>query len=131
MGRTMHFIIWILRLTASIILLQTLFFKFSGSPESVYIFETLGAGDAGRIGSGIMELIVAILLLIPRFTRLGSIGAVGLMAGALASHVFILGIEIQGDGGLLFSLALIITACAMVNFVLTKERSFLIRGISF
>ena len=114
---------WIFRGVASVILLQTLFFKFTGAPESVYIFDTLGVGAAGRIGSGVIELIVALMLLIPSFSRLGSFGAVGVMAGAIVSHIFILGIEVQGDGGLLFGLAVVVLLSAVVNFVLTKERT--------
>lgn len=115
-------IIWGLRIIASLILFQTLFFKFSGAPESVYIFDTLGVGAIGRIGSGIAELIVGILLLIPNWTKLGSLGAVGVMSGALASHLFILGIEVKGDGGLLFGLAILVTAAALGNFFLTEKK---------
>ena len=113
---------WLFRLTAAIILLQTLFFKFTGAPESVYIFETLGAGAVGRIGSGVIELIVAILILIPKTTKLGSFGAVGVMAGAILSHIFVLGIEVQNDGGLLFALANVVLVSAVINFFLTKEK---------
>lgn len=118
----MQYLIWVTRLVAAIILLQTLFFKFTAAPESVWIFDTLGVGAVGRIGSGLAELIVAILLLTPKFTKLGSIGAVGVMSGAILSHLFILGIEVQGDGGLLFTLALLVTISSIANFFLTKEK---------
>ena len=78
----------VLRITAAIILLQTLFFKFTGAPESVYIFTKVGAEPWGRIGSGVVELIAAILILTPRFTWLGSLLAIGVMAGAILSHAF-------------------------------------------
>src|SRR5947199_5347045 len=94
---------WVLRITAAIILLQTLFFKFTAAPESVYIFTKVGAEPWGRIGSGVIELIAAILILTPRFTWLGSLLAMGVMAGALVSHLTVLGIEVQGDKGLLFA----------------------------
>src|SRR3974377_408048 len=84
---------WLLRIIAAAILLQTLFFKFTAAPESVYIFTKVGAEPWGRIGSGIVELIAAILLLAPRFTWLGSLLAVGVMSGAILSHLTILGIE--------------------------------------
>lgn len=113
---------WVFRLAASAILLQTLFFKFTGAPESVYIFDTLGVGAVGRIGSGIIELIVAILLLIPKWTKLGSIGAINVMGGAIVSHIAILGIEIQNDGGLLFTLAIVVLVSALLNFFFTKEK---------
>ena len=97
---------WILQLVVAVILLQTLFFKFTGAEESVYIFTTVGAEPWGRIGSGVVELIAAVLLLTPALAPYGAILAAGVMAGAIASHLTILGVEVKGDGGLLFALAL-------------------------
>jgi uncharacterized membrane protein YphA (DoxX/SURF4 family) len=111
---------WILRLAAIVILLQTLFFKFSAAPESVYIFTKLGAEPWGRIGSGVIELIAAVLLLTPRFTWLGSLLAMGVMAGAILSHLTLLGIQVQGDKGLLFALAVIVFVAAGVNLLLHR-----------
>lgn len=96
-----------LRIIPAVILLQTLYFKFSGAPESIYIFETLGLEPVGRIGLGVVELIVAILILIPRTTWLGAILGAGIMSGALFSHITKLGIVVQNDGGTLFTLALV------------------------
>ncbi len=104
----------ILRLIPSIILLQTLFYKFSAAPESVYIFETLGMEPVGRIALGIMELVVAILILVPKTTWLGSLLGIGIMGGAIASHLFKLGIVVQNDGGTLFILAIITLTCCIV-----------------
>jgi len=111
---------WALRITAAVILLQTLFFKFTGAPESVYIFTKVHAEPWGRIGSGIVELIAAVLLLTPRFNWLGSLIAVGVMAGAIASHFTVLGIEVQGDKGLLFALALIVFIASAANLALHR-----------
>ncbi len=111
---------WVLRITAAIILLQTLFFKFTGAPESVYIFTKVGAEPWGRIGSGVVELIAAILILTPRFTWLGSLLAIGVMASAILSHVTVLGIEVRSDKGLLFALALIVFVCSTVNLLLHR-----------
>lgn len=97
----------VLKAVPAIILLQTLFFKFSAAPESVYIFETLGLEPVGRIGIGILELITAVLIFVPRTTWLGAILGIGLMAGAIFSHLTQLGIVVQNDGGLLFTLAVI------------------------
>ena len=108
MTSTLLILDWSCRIIAAIILLQTLFFKFTGAPESVYIFTRVGAEPWGRIGSGMVELISAILLLTPRFGWAGAILALGLMAGAILSHLTVLGIEVQGDGGLLFALAIIV-----------------------
>ena len=97
---------WILRLAAAGILLQTLFFKFTGAEESVYIFSTLGAEPWGRYLSGIMELVASLFLLYSRTVWLGALIAMGIMAGAIMSHLFVLGIEVMGDGGLLFGLGI-------------------------
>lgn len=99
---------WVLRLVAAGILLQTLFFKFTGAAESIYIFETLGVEPWGRIGSGAAELVASVLLLVPATAGLGALLALGLMAGAILSHLTVLGIEVQGDGGLLFALAWVV-----------------------
>src|SRR6266481_8521806 len=85
---------WIARISAAVILLQTLFFKFTAAPESVYIFTKVGAEPWGRIGSGVVELIAAVFLLTPRFVWAGAILALGVMAGAIVSHLTLLGIEV-------------------------------------
>jgi hypothetical protein len=113
---------WGLRLVAAVILLQTLFFKFTAAPESVYIFTKVGAEPWGRIGSGVMELIAAVLLLIPGTVWLGSVLALGVIAGAIVSHLTILGIEVMGDHGLLFGLACtVFAACAVVLFLHRRQ----------
>lgn len=111
----------ICRIAAAVILVQTLYFKFTGAEESVYIFTKVGAEPLGRIGSGILELIAAILLFIPRLTWLGATLACGVMAGAILSHLTILGIVVQGDGGLLFTLACVVFTSA--SFILWTKRS--------
>jgi uncharacterized membrane protein YphA (DoxX/SURF4 family) len=108
------YLLWALRIVPALILLQTLFFKFTAAPESVYIFSKLGAEPYGRIGSGVFELIAAILLLIPRTTLLGAILGLGVMAGAIISHLTILGIDVQGDHGQLFAYALITAVCCLI-----------------
>jgi len=97
---------WAVRLTVAGILLQTLFFKFTAAPESVYIFRTLGMEPWGRIGSGIVELIAAMLLLVPPTVAIGAVLSLGVISGAIMSHLTRLGIVVQDDGGLLFGLAL-------------------------
>lgn len=103
----------ILKLTAAVIMLQTLVFKFSGSEESVFIFSKLGVEPWGRIAAGISELIASILILIPRTTLIGALMGVGIMLGAIASHIGVLGIVVMNDGGQLFIYALLVlVACA-------------------
>jgi hypothetical protein len=121
MSLGLNILSWALRATATVILLQTLFFKFTAAPESVYIFTKVDAEPWGRIGSGVVELIAAVLILTPRFTWLGSVLALGVMAGAILSHLTILGIEVQGDKGLLFALALIVFVSSAVNLVLHRN----------
>ena len=111
---------WLLRLAAAGILLQTLFFKFTAAPESVYIFTKVGLEPWGRIGSGVVELIAALLILSPRLTWLGSVLAIGVMAGAIVSHLTVLGIEVQGDKGLLFALAVVVLVAAAINLFLHR-----------
>jgi uncharacterized membrane protein YphA (DoxX/SURF4 family) len=106
--------IWVVKLIAVIILVQTLFFKFTGAEESVYIFSKLGIEPFGRIGSGVVELIASVLILMPRTTLLGALLAMGTMMGALFSHIFVLGIEVQNDGGTLFTLAIITLVCCLI-----------------
>ncbi|SHG35590.1 DoxX family membrane protein [Flagellimonas flava] len=105
---------WILRLAAAIILLQTLFFKFTGAPESIYIFEQVGMEPWGRYGSGIVELVASVLLLWPRTVGLGALLGIGVISGAIFFHLTSLGIEVQGDGGLLFYLAMVVFVCCAI-----------------
>lgn len=114
--------IWIVKLIAVVILVQTLYFKFSGAEESVYIFSTLGIEPFGRIGSGVVELIASILLLIPRTTLVGALLGAGTMAGALLSHLVFLGIEVKNDGGTLFILAIITFLCCSLVIYSQKNK---------
>src|SRR5213596_351381 len=115
-------ITWICRIAAAVILLQTLFFKFTAAPESVYIFSKVGLEPWGRIGSGAAELIAAILILVPSTTWLGAGLALVVMLGAIFSHLTILGIAVMGDGGLLFGLAFAVAACSAVLLFLQRRR---------
>src|SRR5271169_5751456 len=93
---------WLFRITVAIILLQTLFFKFTGAEESVYIFTKVGLEPWGRYASGVVELIAAILLLIECKAWIGALLAVGVISGAIVRHLTVLGIVVKDDGGLLF-----------------------------
>jgi uncharacterized membrane protein YphA (DoxX/SURF4 family) len=113
---------WVCRIAAAVILLQTLFFKFTAAPESVYIFTKVGLEPYGRIGSGVAELIAAVLILIPATTWIGAGLALAVMFGAIFSHLTVLGIEVMGDGGLLFGLALAVAICSAVLLFLQRRR---------
>lgn len=112
----------ILRIIPAIILLQTLYFKFTAAPESVYIFSTLDIEPYGRIGSGIAELVASVLLLIPKTAWIGALGALGVISGAIVSHLTILGIEVQGDGGYLFGLAVVVFVTSAIVLWLEREK---------
>lgn len=117
-----HKIVWILRLTAAAILLQTLFFKFTGAPESKFIFSTLGVEPFGRYFAGFSELIASIMLIIPGLELLGAGMAIGIMLGAILSHVAVLGIVVQDDGGLLFALACVVLVASSFIVFLEKQQ---------
>jgi hypothetical protein len=121
LGRGAAITSWICQLTAAVILAQTLFFKFTGAPESRYIFSTLGIEPWGRIGTGVAELVAVVLLLYPKTSVLGAVLAIGLMGGAIMSHLTRLGIEVQGDHGLLFKLALTVLVAATIVVVLRRR----------
>lgn len=114
---------WLLQLVTAGILFQTLFFKFSAAEESVYIFRTLGLEPWGRIGSGVAELIACILLLTPRLVPLGALLSLGVISGALTSHLTKLGIVVQEDGGLLFALAVLIFVASSGILVLRRQQA--------
>jgi len=117
----MNALSWILRIAVAVILLQTLFFKFTGAAESRYIFETLGLEPWGRIGSGTVELVAAVLLLIPATRVLGALLALLVIVGAIASHLTKLGIVVQGDGGLLFALAIAVFLGSAALIVMHRD----------
>jgi uncharacterized membrane protein YphA (DoxX/SURF4 family) len=114
--------IWIIKIIAALIMLQTLYFKFSGAEESVYIFSRLGMEPWGRIGTGVLELIASALILYPRTTVIGALLGAGLMGGAIFFHLAKLGISVQGDGGQLFIYALLVLlSCSLLLFINRKE----------
>lgn len=104
------------------ILLQTLRFKFTAAPESVYIFSQLGVEPWGRIASGIIELIASLLLLIPATRVLGAFISLCVISGAILSHLFILGINVQGDGGKLFALAMAVFVISLCILWLERNK---------
>jgi len=107
---------------AAIILLQTLYFKFTAAPESVYIFSQLGLEPYGRIGTGTLELMIALMLLFRRSSLIGAILGLGVITGAIFSHIFVLGIEVQDDGGLLFGLAILVFILCLVTIFMQKDK---------
>ncbi len=119
--KTQTIIIRALSIIAAIILLQTLFFKFTAHPDSVMLFTTLGVEPWGRIGLGIVELITAILLIYPRTIAIGSVLGLGIISGAIFSHVFIIGIVFNNDGGALFMLALAVFIACLIVAIMKKD----------
>jgi len=132
LSKPLRILDWILRLTATVILAQTLWFKFTAAPESVYIFDKVGLGAPGRIGSGVAELIAAILLVIPRTAWLGAGLAIAVMGGAIMSHLTVLGIDVMGDHGELFGLAVTVALCsAIVLFLHRRDIPFIGKLLPF
>ena len=133
MSTTKVVVSWAARIVVAVILFQTLFFKFTGAEESKYIFTTLMGPELeafGRIGSGVIELVAVFLLLIPNTAWLGALIALGTISGAIFSHVTMLGIEVQGDGGLLFALAVAVFILSAVA-LLIHRRELPILGQAF
>lgn len=123
-------LIWLLRILAAAIMLQTLYFKFTAAPESVFIFQTLGLEPYGRIGIGVLELLASLMLLIPITSAMGAILSMGLMSGAIFSHLTKLGIQVMNDGGQLFIYALIVLICSSILAWVQRKHFFILIGLS-
>ena len=121
-SRTERIVSWICRIVAAVILAQTLFFKFTGAEESIYIFTKIGLEPWGRYGSGVAELLAVGLLLTPRFAWAGALLALGVISGALVGHLTVLGIVVKDDGGLLFGLAVTVFATGVVIVFLHRRQ---------
>ena len=120
--KTSIFVYWIARIIAALIMLQTLYFKFTGAEESICIFTQVGMEPWGRIGVGILELVAAILILINVTAWMGGALALGLMGGAIMMHLTVLGIIVKGDGGRLFIYAVIVAVCSIIVLLFNKEK---------
>jgi hypothetical protein len=127
-SKRLFIVSWIAQVVAAGIMAQTLFFKFTGAEEAKYIFTTLGAEPWGRIGTGVAELVAAVLLLIPRTAAVGAVVTLGLMVGAIGSHLTKLGIVVKDDGGLLFTLGIVTFVCAGVVLVIRRNSLPVIGG---
>jgi putative oxidoreductase len=121
---TKNIISWILRITVAIILLQTLYFKFTAHPDSVHIFSALGVEPWGRIGLGIVELITGLLIFHPKTKIFAMTTSLGIILGAVFSHLLVLGINVADDGGELFGLAIIVLVCSTTYLILNKSEVF-------
>jgi putative oxidoreductase len=118
--RTQVVISWAIQIVVAIILFQTLYFKFTGAEESKFIFTTLNLEPWGRIGSGVIELIAVILLVIPSTVTVGAILSLGATGGAIVSHLTKLGIVVHDDGGLLFALALTVFVSSVIILLIRR-----------
>lgn len=122
MKNTNGIVYWVVRILAAAIMLQTLYFKFSGAPESIFIFTQVYLEPWGRIGVGVLELIASALILFNATAWMGGVLALGLMGGAIMMHLTILGIEINNDGGQLFIYALVVALCSVIILLYNKTR---------
>ena len=124
MSKKINIMSWICRIVVAFILFQTLYFKFTGAEESKYIFSTVLSPELeafGRIGSGLVELIAVFFILVPRTVWLGALLALGTISGAILSHLTKLGIEVKGDGGLLFALAVTVFVLSLTLLLLHRR----------
>jgi hypothetical protein len=112
---------WIAQVIAAALLGQALFFKLAGAPEAVHIFTALGVEPWGRLTLGAVELLTIVLLLVPRTAVFGALVAMGLMVGAIGSHLTVLGVDLQGDGGMLFAMAWIVLATSLTVAILRRR----------
>ncbi|WNH09693.1 DoxX family membrane protein [Thalassobellus suaedae] len=117
---------FILRIIVAAILIQTLRFKFTAHPDSVYIFKKMGLEPYGRIGIGILELIAGFLLLIPKTVWLGALLTLSVIGGAILMHLTILGMEINNDNGILFTTAIVTFLLAFkILYIYKKDIPFI------
>ena len=120
--KSKNLLLWACRVVAAVIMAQTLYYKFTAAPESIYIFSQVGMEPEGRIATGIAELIAAVLIVIPKTSLIGATLALIIMIGAIATHVGILGIEVMNDGGQLFIYAIIVALCCFYIILRTTKR---------
>ncbi|WP_420546839.1 hypothetical protein [Curvivirga sp.] len=140
----------VLSIYIAFVFIQSLFFKFTGSPETDHIFGILDKWAADSFGLeglflppgifnayviGGAELIASLILLgaLIRKCNLGSaIGgamASGIMTGAIFFHLFTpLGVEVQGDGGTLFIMACGVWISGMVLLIWNRQSIFSLLG---
>ena len=103
--------------------LPAIFFKFAGVPLSVALFTAMSNAVHGlvsqpvfRLGSGTVETVLVLLLVIPRTARLGAALIAVWMIGPILSHIFVLGY------GLFFVSALATFALACLYVFLTRTQ---------
>lgn len=119
--KSKNLLLWVCRIVAAVIMLQTLYFKFTGAPESVYIFSQVGMEPEGRYATAIAELVASVLILIPQTSLIGASMTLFIMIGAIATHISILGIQVMNDNGQLFIYAVIV-ALASLYIILRYTR---------
>ncbi|ADB38532.1 DoxX family protein [Spirosoma linguale] len=122
MKKPINYVLLIAKGVAAVLMLQTLYFKFQAEPESVYIFTKVGIEPWGRIGTGVIELIASVLILIPRTAWIGAGLGLGVMMGAILTHLVLLGIEVQGDGGQLFFYAIAVAVSCVAILYITRHQ---------
>ncbi len=131
LSRTSLIISWGCCLLAAGIMLETLFFKFTAAPESVYIFNKMGTEPWMRWVQGFWELTASLCLLIPRFKWAGGILTSGAMLAAILSHLTWLGISVKGDNGLLFGMALVTFTCGFTVMILRRHQIPFLTPLSY
>ena len=111
---------WVAQLAALVILAMAGFMKLSGAPDSVALFELLGAEPFGRYAVGAFEVIAVLLLIRPATAAWGGLLAIGLMGGAIGTHLFKIGVAYPGDGSL-FMMALVVFIAGAIVAALRRQ----------
>ena len=90
-GKIINVGLWILQIGAAGMFLMVGFLKLSGDPRMVALFEAIGLGQWFRYVTGSLEVLGAVLLLVPRLSGLGALLLMGVMLGAVPTHLFVVG----------------------------------------
>lgn len=120
-----NFISWVLRIITTYIIFQIVYFKLSGDPQCIFVFEKMEIEPHGRFITGLIELVVGIFLLVPNTKLLGILGAFGAASCCLTAHFTVLGIEINNDGGQLFSMTASVFVLSIILSIIHKDEIFL------
>jgi putative oxidoreductase len=90
-GKIINVGLWILQIGAAGMFLMVGFFKLSGDPRMVGLFDAIGLGQWFRYVTGSLEVLGAVLLLVPRLSGLGALLLMDVMLGAVPTHLFVVG----------------------------------------
>lgn len=100
-GRPLDFLLWCVQALLALVFANASWAKLTGNPEMVALFAAVGVGQWLRYVTAILELIGALLIMVPRTRRVGAALLATVMLGALTAHLFILHVPPTTPGVLL------------------------------